>query len=112
MGYREVMNESYVELNNITTLLNSMVNSYRLLIGGAAELNNINVAKKSDVKDAVDRVDELGKIIDSLLKVIKETQYGYCKYCEIKHKYIEAQCNKNKIFTEINNELDFHNSEE
>ena len=34
MGYQELFNNYFVELNNVTELLNKYVNAYRLLIGG------------------------------------------------------------------------------
>lgn len=111
MKYKELMSENFNELNNINMLLSSMVNSYRLLIGGAAELNNIHNAKKSDVKDAIDRAAELGDVIDDLLRVMKNSQCGYCKYCETKYKYIENQHNKDKILTEIEEDIQFKNRE-
>ncbi|WP_322546204.1 hypothetical protein [Clostridium perfringens] len=44
MGYKDLIRGQYNEINNLTNLLSSMVNSYRLLIGGAIELNNISEA--------------------------------------------------------------------
>ena len=41
MKYQHLMKEYYVDINNLNQLLKTMVDSYRLLIGGAAELNNI-----------------------------------------------------------------------
>ncbi|CDG02539.1 Putative uncharacterized protein [Clostridium chauvoei JF4335] len=87
-----------------------MVNSYRLLIGGASELYNISLVKKSDVKDAIDRVDKLGEIIDDLIGTIQNCGGSYFKYCEIMSKYIKAQTDKDAILTEIDYELDFDNS--
>ncbi len=54
----------------LTNLLNSMVNSYRLLVGGANELNNISEAKKVQVKEAIKRADDLGEIIDEIIKTL------------------------------------------
>ena len=46
MKYQQLMKQYYGDINNLSQLLQSMVNSYRLLIAGAAELNNINEAQR------------------------------------------------------------------
>ena len=55
MKYKEMMKNYYGEVYNISELLKKVTDSYRLLIAGAAELNNIPEAKSSYVKDAVKR---------------------------------------------------------
>ena len=104
------MKNQFNEINNLTNLLSSMVNSYRLLIGGANELNNIYEAKKGNVKDAVKRVEDLGEIIDEIIKTIDECSTSYIKYCKIKKSFIEEFSDKDSIMTEIDYELDFKNS--
>ena len=88
-----------------------MVNSYRLLIGGGNELNNISEAKKSHVRDAVERADDLGDIIDEIIKTLDECSSSYTRYCKMKKQYIDEKTNKDNILTEIDYELDFDNSE-
>lgn len=110
MPYRNLMKNQYNEINNLTNLLSSMVNSYRLLIGGANELNNIYEAKKGNVKDAVKRADDLGEIIDEIIKTIDECSTSYIKYCKIKKSFIDEFSDKDSILTEIDYELDFKNS--
>lgn len=111
MQYKDLIQDNYNEINNLTNLLNSMVNSYRLLIGGANELNNISETRKSKVKEAVERSEDLGHIIDEIIKTIDECSCSYIKYCKIKKQFIEENINKDTILTEINYELDFDNSE-
>ena len=41
MKYKEMMKNYYGEVYNISELLKKVTDSYRLLIAGAAELNNI-----------------------------------------------------------------------
>lgn len=110
MSYRHLIKDQYNDINNLTTLLNSLVNSYRLLIGGAYELNNISEAKKSDVKEAVKRADNLGEIIDEVIKGLEDCNTSYVKYCKIKKSFIDDKALKDNILTEINSELDFKNS--
>ena len=110
MGYREVVKGNYEELNNLADLLGKFVNSYRLLIGGAGELNNIALAKKNEVKDALDRAEDVGCLIDSLVKVIEGSGNCYFKYTKIKNEFILAKTQKDTILTEVDNELNFSNS--
>lgn len=110
MGYREVVKGNYEELNNLADLLSKFVNSYRLLIGGAGELNNIALAKKNEVKDALDRAEDVGCLIDSLVKVIEGSGNCYFKYTKIKNEFILAKTQKDTILTEVDNELNFSNS--
>ena len=110
MTYRNLIDNQYTDISNLTSLLNSLVNSYRLLIGGAYELNNISEAKKGDVKEAVKRVDNLGEIIDEIIKTLDDCNTSYVKYCKIKKSYIDEKALKDNILTEIDNELEFKNS--
>lgn len=110
MAYRDVIESHSEELNSLADLLGKFVNSYRLLIGGAGELNNIALAKKNEVKDALDRAEDLGSIIDDLMKVIESSENCYFKYMKIKNEYISTKTEKDIILTEISNELDFKNN--
>lgn len=116
---KHLMDTQYEDLMNLTELLKRLVDSYRLLIGGAAELNNIYPRKKSDVEDALDRVDEVGEVIDDLIKVIETHGEKYLEYIHLKNKVINTKYEKkimekelnNVIQTEINNELYFQNNQ-
>ena len=46
MKYKEMMKNYYGEVYNISELLKKVTDSYRLLIAGAAELNNIPERKE------------------------------------------------------------------
>lgn len=111
MKYEELVSNHFNSIDNLSSLLKSYVDSYRLLIAGASELYNINLAKKSDIKKALDRVDKLGELIDNLINTLDKCEDGYLKYCEIKNSYIKISSSKDKIYTEIDNELNFQNSE-
>lgn len=112
MRYQELFNNYFVEINNMTELLNKYVNAYRLLIGGAQDLNNIAEASKRDIKDALDRVDKLGKIIDDMLDVIEDIDGCYVEYIKLKTDLISAKTEKDLILTEVDNELFFQNERE
>ena len=110
MKYQQLMKQYYGDINNLSQLLQSMVNSYRLLIAGAAELNNINEAKSSYVKVAVKRADSLGKIIDHIIDLIDECGEGDFKYIKIVGGHILKNTDNNVILTEVDNELLFQDA--
>ena len=110
MKYQQLMKEYYVDINNLNQLLKTMVDSYRLLIGGAAELNNIYEAKSSYVKEAVHRANELGKIIDNVIDLLDECGETYFKYCALVGDYILKKSDNKVILTEVDDELFFQDS--
>ena len=110
MKYDVLAKNQYNDIDNLSRLLKSYVDSYRLLIAGAAELYNINLAKKSDVKKALERVDGVGSLIDNLVASLAKCESAYLKYCKIKNQYMSVATVKDHIFTEIDNELNFQNS--
>lgn len=110
MKYDEFAKSHYSDIQNLNMLLKSYVDSYRLLIAGASELYSINLAKKSEVKKALERVEDVGALIDSLVEALDKCEGGYLKYCKIKNEYLHISAQKNKIYTEIDDELNFQNT--
>lgn len=110
MGHSEVFKKHFNEVNNLSSLLNSYANSYRLLVGAAGELNNISKVRKRDLDQALDRVDEMGEIIDVVLEVIKENEEAYIKYIKLKSEVINSKASKDIILTEVEQDLLFDNS--
>lgn len=109
MGRRKVVETYYSDLNNLADLLGKLVNSYRLLIGGADELNKIALAKKKEVKEALNRADELGEIIDNIIIALERASYSYVDYCSIKSEIIKGKLTSDNIETEIDDDLKFEN---
>ncbi|GLC29246.1 hypothetical protein [Clostridium omnivorum] len=105
MGRRKLIQEYYADLNNLVLLLNSLTNSYRLLIGGADELNKIAIAKKKDVKEAIERAEEVGEIIDRIIIVLDSAACTYTDYCNVKAEVIKCKLEAKHILTEIDEEL-------
>ncbi|KAJ50431.1 hypothetical protein BD780_004101 [Clostridium tetanomorphum] len=105
MNHRKVVQDYYGDINNLTELLTKLVNSYRLLIGGAGELNSIALSRKNDVKHALERANELGEVIDNIIDVLECTSYGYMDYCKIKSEVIRCKVQAKYIQTEIDEEL-------
>lgn len=105
MSHRKLIENYYVDINNLADLLGKLVNSYRLLIGGADELNKIALSKRSDVKEALKRADELGEVIDGIIEALNKASYGYLDYCAIKSEAIKGKMDLKHIHTEIDEEL-------
>lgn len=110
MKYQQLMKDYYINVNNLNQLLKTMVDSYRLLIGGAAELNNIYEAKSSYVKEAVHRANKLGDIIDHVIDLLEECGETYFKYCAVVGDYILKKSDDKVILTEVDDELFFQDS--
>lgn len=110
MGYDKLMGSYYAELTNLIFLLEKYVSSYRLLIGGAGELNGIALAKKGEVKNALKRVDKVGDLIDDLINILECCQTTYLNYVRLKSDILVVKTEKEMILTEIDNELLFQNS--
>lgn len=105
MGRRKLIQDYYSDLNNLVLLLSSLTNSYRLLIGGADELNKIALAKKKDVKEAIERAEEVGEIIDRIIIVLEGATCTYTDYCNVKAEVIKGKLEAKHILTEIDEEL-------
>jgi len=105
LAHRRVIQSYYSDINNLADFLTKLVGSYRLLIGGADELNKIALAKKSEVKDALKRADNLGDIIDEAIKVLDEASFSYMSYCKIKAEVIKGKLQIEYIETEIEEDL-------
>lgn len=110
MGYNKLIKEYYGNLNNLADLLKKLTESYRLLIGGAFELNNIPEARTKYVKEAVTRADKLGDEIDHLIDLLDECGESYYKYVSVMSEYMMKNSNNKVILTEIDSDLQFENS--
>lgn len=58
------------EVEQLSSILNGLTNSYRVLVDAAEEFNHIAFSSKDDVKDAVDRADDLGELIDEVIDTL------------------------------------------
>ncbi|MGG7097298.1 hypothetical protein [Clostridium sardiniense] len=113
----KVMTSHYDDLVKLTNLLSSYVNSYRLLVAGASELNTIYGRKSREVQKAIDRADDIGGEIDELIKVIDLYQDSYLNYSRLKNEIVSINYKNGKIKeelkgviqTEIDKELKFFN---
>ncbi|WP_315067831.1 hypothetical protein [uncultured Clostridium sp.] len=111
MKFDDLAKRHYQDIDNLSALLKNYVDVYRLLIAGAAELYSVNLASKGEVKSALERAEQVGELIDKLVGTLNKCEGSYLKYCKLQNDYIMISTEKDKIFTEIDNELKFQNSE-
>lgn len=102
MSNRRVIQDYYNDINSIADLLSKLSNSYRLLVAGAGELNVIALANKKDVRKAIKRANELGRIIDDLIRVLDTSDTGYLNYLELKNQIISTRVQVQALENEIN----------
>jgi hypothetical protein len=105
VGHRKIIENYYSDVNNLADLLSKLVNSYRLLIGGAHELNGVALAHKGDIEDCLKRIDRLGDVIDVVIDGLDNIGCEYVNYCKLKSSVIKEQVDTQYILTEIDNEL-------
>lgn len=105
MSNRRVIENYNFDINNQVDLLGKLVNSYRLLIGGAGELNGIALASKSDVRNAIKRVNKLGGVIDNIIQEMNDRNKAYIKYSKIKDELMREIVDEAYIREEIEEEL-------
>jgi hypothetical protein len=106
---RKIMEDYCTDICNLVDILNKLTNSYRLLIGGAGELNSIGLARKNQIRDAIDRAVDLGNIIDKVMKSLDKSSCAYFDYCELKCKFLNNKVIEAYVLTEINEELQLKN---
>lgn len=109
MAHRRVMETYYKDVNNLADLLNKLVNSYRLLIGGANELNGIALASKKDIKEALKRARDLGDIIDGVIDTLEVSTDSCNCYTRLKSEIISNKIHVDYIETEITEDLKLQN---
>ena len=87
------------DLKNLTEMLATISNSYRLLVGAAEEFNRISLVHRHDAEEAIDRADDLGDIIDDVDRELKKLMRLYLHELACKIEYQELYNNK---FSSIN----------
>jgi hypothetical protein len=83
--------ESYCyDLSYLADLLVKFTGTYSVLVGAADSLNRITLARKDDVEDAIDRAEDLGKIIDKITNILETQVVSYINYIKGKNDYISG----------------------
>ena len=80
MKFEELAKTQYQDIDNLSVLLKNYVDVYRLLIAGASELYSVNLAEKGEVRKALERVEEIGELIDKLLATLERCENSYLNY--------------------------------
>lgn len=114
----KIIEDHFSELVKMSGLLKTLVDSYRLLIASASDINTIAIRRTKDVEKAIDRADEVGKLIDEIVKIMDAYEQCYIKYSKVKNEIVSLTYEKKKlkneltdvIQTEIDNELNFFNN--
>lgn len=89
MRFNDLAKKQYEDIDNLSVLLKNYVDVYRLLIAGASELYGVNLAEKSEVKKALERVENVGELIDKLISTLERCEGSYLKYCKIKMNILQ-----------------------
>jgi hypothetical protein len=74
MKFDDLAKKQYDDIANLSVLLKNYVDSYRLLIGGATELYTVDLVKKSEVRKALERVEQVGELIDKIVGTLDKCE--------------------------------------
>ncbi len=86
--YSQLIQTYYTDVTYLVDLLVKLAGVYNVLINSADVLNRIALAKKNDIKDALERVDELGKMIDEITDLLNAQIVIYENYARLKGDFI------------------------
>lgn len=105
MGNRKLIDSYYGDINNLADYLTKLVNSYRLMVASANDLNDIALARKGEVRKAIHLSNELGDVIDDVIQAIQKSSDGYFDYCKIKSGAVKNKVQPEYVETEIQEDL-------
>lgn len=103
MNYGKMIESYFYDLNNLTDLLTKLISSYKLLVSAAEETNRVALAKKGNVKNAIDRAESLGKIIDRIIAALEDETDIYIACARGRRDYINSNFTFNEL---IKNEME------
>lgn len=105
MSQRKVIESFGKDIDMTVEQLGRLVAVYKTLIESASSLNSITLASKSDVKDALKRVREVGEIIDELIDSLEYALCTWSKYLKLKTEYINCRMDICYIEAQVEEEL-------
>ena len=106
---------SIIEQGKVDEILSNNPLSRRKVFDEACGISKYRYKKQeaernlSNTKENLERIDDVGELIDDLLKTIKKCEGSYVKYCSLKNEVIVANTQKESILTEIHDDIDYHN---
>jgi hypothetical protein len=111
VGDRRLIENYYADYYNLIDILCKLTNNYRLLIGGAAEINQITLAHKKDVRKALKRVRIVGDMIDDILAILEKSEINYFDYCRIKADVVKEKLEYEYVKSEIEGLISLNDEE-
>ncbi|MGI6585982.1 MAG: hypothetical protein GX301_11290 [Gracilibacteraceae bacterium] len=93
------------EIMILNEILTPLVSSYRLSVGAAEEFNRIALAHRKDVKDAIDRADDLGHLVDDVRRKLKKCMKRYFSELDYKLENMEEIREKAAMREKLNYKL-------
>lgn len=105
MSQRKIIEGYAADINMTVDQLAKLVAIYKTLIDSASSFNGLALASKSDVKDALKKAREVGKIIDELVDSLDYAVGTWSKYLKLKTEYINCRLDIYYIEAQIEEEL-------
>ena len=105
MAQRRVIESYGRDIGFTIDQLCKLINSYKILVDAASNVNCITIASKSDIKDALKRAREVGCLIDELIDVLDCSICTWGNYMKLKTEYINSRLDLCTIEAEIEEEI-------
>ena len=105
MSQRKIIEGYAKDIDMTVEQLVRLVGIYKTLIDSTVNLNAITLASKSDVKDTLKRVREVGEMIDEVIDSLDDATGTWSKYLKLKTEYINCRLDIYYIEAQIEEEL-------
>ncbi|MBU5316001.1 hypothetical protein KQI30_06930 [Clostridium bornimense] len=80
----------FLTLSRTIDLMARLVDSYRILIGTASQLNTIGLAEKKEIKEALRLANNITCILDDYIEAIDSCGRGYLSYFCFKMQILQS----------------------
>lgn len=80
----------YLTLSRTIDLMAKLVDSYRILVGTASQLNTIGLAEKKEIKEALRLANNITCILDDYIEAIDNCGRGYLSYFCFKMQILQS----------------------
>lgn len=105
VDYSQLIQTYYTDVTYLVDILTKLTGTYNALVGSADGFNRIALAKKGDIEDAIDRAEDLGKVIDNIIDMLETQVLLYMNYARIKNEFIMNNLPHNEI---IKSDIEHH----
>ncbi|MDI6617755.1 MAG: hypothetical protein QME45_03635 [Clostridiales bacterium] len=103
--YTQLVQTYYSDQTYLADLLAKLAGTYNVLVNSADVINKIALSKKSDIDDALDRADDVGKLMDKVINMLEIQTKLYAGYIKMKNDFIMNNLPFNEI---IKSDIDHH----